>query len=74
MYFCVSSIDFSPVCDFFIGFWNCSDNVVFFSFSYFIIEKKAISNDDSQYHAETTRTTSLAKYRHSKQRNDIWRS
>ena len=28
----VKHIDFASVCDFSIGFWNCSDSVVFFVF------------------------------------------
>ena len=29
MYMCVMDIDFASFYDFFIGFWNCSDSMVF---------------------------------------------
>ena len=35
MYTCVRVIDFASFCDFSIGFWNCSDNVVFLGFSFY---------------------------------------
>jgi hypothetical protein len=31
---CVSGIDFASYYDFFIGFWKCSDSVVFFLFPF----------------------------------------
>ena len=37
MYFCVKGIDFVPFYDFSIGFWNCSDSVVFICFSLYCI-------------------------------------
>ena len=34
---CVRYIDYASVYDFFVGFWNCSNRVVFFVFIVFLI-------------------------------------
>ena len=35
MYLCVKGVDISSFYDFDIWFWNCSDSVVFFAFSFY---------------------------------------
>ena len=42
LYLYVSGIYFASVCDFIIGFWNCSDSVLCFCFSYYCHSKIAI--------------------------------
>jgi len=37
-YICVRSIGFAPLCEFYIGFWSCSDSVVFISSLYHYVE------------------------------------